>query len=163
MKPNVYPSGPAVNATVAGSGNSRTIPFYLFFALAAALLFSGLIVAGCSVSEVDVEETATGGQNSDPVILVDQTGKEWDVTTAVTNYGFEVSGFEFGLGPYAITPLIEPPMLSLGDRYFPSEYETFLVLGASINGDHRAYGKLDIVRHEVVDEVIGGVPVAVAY
>jgi hypothetical protein len=39
----------------------------------------------------------------------------------------------------------------------------YLILGASINGDSRAYVKLDIVKHEVVDEVIGGVPVAVAY
>jgi hypothetical protein len=120
-----------------------------------------LVIAGCSVSEVEVLERPAG--EAGPVVIVDQTGKEWDVSTAVHEYGFDVSGFEFGLGPYAIPPLIEPPLLSPGDRDYPPDDETFLALGASINGDARAYGKLDIVRHEVVDEFIGGVPVAVAY
>jgi hypothetical protein len=138
-----------------------TAPSVRGFRINTALLALVTLAAGCS--RVEVEQVENPGQNGEPVILVDRTGKRWDVTTAITRYGFEVGGFEFGLGPYAITPLIEPPLLSRGDRNYPPESETFLVLGASINGDARAYGKLDIVRHEVVDEFIGGVPVAVAY
>ena len=37
------------------------------------------------------------------------------------------------------------------------------MIGASFNGDVRAYGIFDMMRNEVADEFIGGVPVAVAY
>jgi hypothetical protein len=121
-------------------------------------LVAVVIVSGCSFSEVK-ESTVT----PETVVLVDRTGKEWDVSTAVWKYGFEIERFEFGLGPFAITPLVEPTMLSPGDMGYPADDGTFLVIGASINGDIRAYGKFDIVQNEVVDEYIGGVPVAVAY
>ncbi len=117
-----------------------------------------LVVSGCSFNEVTEEEVAP-----ETVVLTDRTGKEWDVSTAIHKYGFEVERFEFGLGPYAIAPLIEPPMLSPGDRGYPGDDGTFLVIGASISGDIRAYGKFDIIQNEVVDEYIGGTPVAVAY
>ena len=38
-----------------------------------------------------------------------------------------------------------------------------LVLGVSINGDHRAYSTAMLSRHEVVNDVVGGVPVAVTW
>jgi hypothetical protein len=117
-----------------------------------------LAVSGCSFNEVTEEEVTP-----EKVVLLDQTGKEWDVSTAVHKYGFEVERFEFGLGPRAITPLIEPTMLSPGDKGYPSPDGEFLVIGVSIKGDIRAYGKYDIIQNEVVDEYIGGTPVAVAY
>jgi len=161
MKPNSRPPGPAVSVRTAESGNSGIFPFYLFLALMVALLVAGFTVTGCSLSDTEVEEIAQ--DPTKPVVLVDQTGKRWDITTAVFKYEMAVSGFEFGLGPYAIKPLIEPPLLSPGDINYPPDDTPFQILGVSINGDSRAYGKLDIVRHEVVDEVVGGVPVAVAY
>jgi hypothetical protein len=129
----------------------------LYLSLLAALA-AALISSGCSFSEVSTDETPT-----EPVVLVDQTGKEWDVTSAVRKYGFELKRFEFGLGPYAIAPMIEPAMLSPGDAGYPISEGTFLVIGTSINGDTRAYGRFDIVSSEVVDDYIGGVPLAVAY
>ena len=38
-----------------------------------------------------------------------------------------------------------------------------LVLGISINGDHRAYSTAMLSRHEIVNDVVGGVPVAVTW
>ncbi len=161
MKLNSRPPGPVVTVRTAGSGNFGIIPFYLFLVLTVALLVSSFTVSGCSTTDVNVEEIAQ--EAGAPVVLVDQTGKEWDITTAVANYDMVVTGFEFGLGPYAIQPLIEPPLLSPGDRNYPPDDMPYKVLGVSIKGDPRAYVKLDIVKHEVVDEFIGGVPVAVAY
>ena len=129
----------------------------LYLSLLAALA-AALISSGCSFSEVTTDETT-----AKPIVLVDQTGKEWDVTSAVRKYGFEIKRFEFGLGPYAIEPMIEPAMLSPGETGYPISEGTFLVLGTSINGDTRAYGRFDIVSSEVVDDYIGGVPLAVAY
>jgi hypothetical protein len=37
------------------------------------------------------------------------------------------------------------------------------VLGLSINGDHRAYSINMLSRHEIVNDVVGGVPVAVTW
>ena len=37
------------------------------------------------------------------------------------------------------------------------------VLGLSINGDHRAYSIRMLSRHEIVNDVVGGVPVAVTW
>jgi hypothetical protein len=123
-----------------------------------ALVAAAPVLGGCSFTEVNEEETPI-----EPVVLIDETGKKWDVTSAVNKYGFEVDRFEFGLGPRAIRPLIEPEMLSPGDSGYPSDDAPFLVIGTAINGDARAYGKLDISAHEVVDEIVGGAPVAVAY
>jgi hypothetical protein len=127
--------------------------FLVLFVLAAAV-----VLGGCSFTEVNNEESTP-----ETVVLVDQTGMEWDVSTAIWKYGFEVERFEFGLGPRAIEPILEPEMLSPGDRNYPGDDATFLVIGAAINGDVRAYGKFDVIQNEVVDEYIGGTAVAVAY
>jgi len=37
------------------------------------------------------------------------------------------------------------------------------VLGVSINGDHRAYSLNMLSRHEIVNDTVGGVPVAVTW
>ena len=37
------------------------------------------------------------------------------------------------------------------------------VLGVSINGEHRAYAVAMLSRHEIVNDVVGGVPVAVTW
>ena len=37
------------------------------------------------------------------------------------------------------------------------------VLGLSINGDHRAYSVRMLSRHEIVNDVVGGIPVAVTW
>jgi len=37
------------------------------------------------------------------------------------------------------------------------------VLGVSINGDHRAYSLNMLSRHEIVNDIVGGVPIAVTW
>lgn len=146
---------------------SKTIPLdargagiadsVVFFALLTVVVVAA-VLGGCSFTEVTEEKSVP-----EPVILIDQTGKEWDITTAVWKYGFEVERFDFGLGPRAIRPLINPEMLSPGDIGYPGDDEPSLVIGVSINGDVRAYGKLQLNLNEVADDYIGGAPLAVAY
>ena len=114
-------------------------------AILAALVLSG----GC------VEEES--------VIITDRTGKEWDITHAVNHYDFDPERFQFGLGPYAIRPILDPVLLFPGQPGYPDDEATFRVVGVEIGGDVRAYRLSVLSRHEVVDEVFGGVHVAVTY
>ena len=96
-------------------------------------------------------------------IIVDETGKEWDVTHAKEKYGMEPSGFQFGLGPDAIRPILHPSLLSPEDPGYPHEAENFLVIGTTLDGDSRAYAISDLIDHEIADDKFGDVHVAVAY
>ena len=49
------------------------------------------------------------------IYIVDRTGKRWDVTHAVNNYDFDPNQFEFGLGPFAIEPILNPEMIGPGN------------------------------------------------
>ena len=46
-----------------------------------------------------------------------------------------------------------------GGRIAPDEP----VIGLSINGDARAYSTYQLSRHEIVNDVVGGVPIAVTW
>jgi len=117
-----------------------------------------VLLPGCSTDKLNVTEFPLK-----PVVLVDATGQRWDISSAVYEYGMDVTHFEFGLGKNAIPPLISPRMVGPKDRGFPASGGTFLIIGTAIHGDVRAYGMLDIRQSEVVDEVIGGADVAVSY
>jgi hypothetical protein len=64
------------------------------------------------------------------IILVDRTGKEWDITHAVKRYGMEPKRFNFGLEPFAIQPLLNPVMLDPGVPGHPPDDEMFPVIGS---------------------------------
>ena len=95
--------------------------------------------------------------------IQDRSGKVWHVAHA-QKYGMVPSGFQYGLGPFAITPIMNPRMLSPGDPGYPSDYENFLVLGANLNGFARAYPIRGVMsRHEIANEQFGDAHVAVAF
>lgn len=104
-----------------------------------------------------------GGSNKPPFILTDRTGKQWDVTHAVQVYGFNLNLFQFGLGPHAIEPILNPQFLAPGDAGYPKSNETFLVIGLDLFGQIRAYPIYQLTGVEVVDEKLGEKHVAVAY
>ena len=97
------------------------------------------------------------------VIIVDDTGKEWDVTHAEEVYGLKAENFQFGLGPFAITPIQNPEFLFDGDPGFPGPTESFLVIGVDMNGEKRAYPISVLSRHEVTNEFFDPAHVSVAY
>ncbi len=112
--------------------------------------------------------TSTGqqGDTSSPggrFSITDRTGKTWDVTHAFEEYGFVPESFQYGLGPFAITPINNPQMLSPGDSGYPLDSDSFAILGTSLNGFTRAYPIRVMSRHEVANERFGEAHVAVAY
>jgi hypothetical protein len=130
---------------------SRRASFLLCYAL-------GLASSACEFSDTRVDE-----QTIERVVIIDQSGKHWDVTQAVVRYGFAADGFKFGLGPFTVTPIILPPVAAPGDSGYPAGADAFGVIGVSRTGEARAYRLDDLLDVEVVDDVIGGEPVAVVH
>lgn len=66
------------------------------------------------------------------------------------------------VGKDAIPAILSPNIISAqeADDWF-SPYEQ--VIGLSLNGDHRAYSVPQLSRHEIVNDVVGGKPVAVTW
>ena len=66
------------------------------------------------------------------------------------------------LGYDAIPAILNPEIVSAeeaAERMSPSEQ----VIGLSINGEHRAYSIPMLSRHEIVNDTVGGKPVAVTW
>ena len=97
------------------------------------------------------------------IFIVDATGKKWEIGHAVRQYGFEPGKFQFGLGPNAIPPILEPKMIWPGQPGYPPASSTFLVLGTSLEEDARAYSIQRLSFNEVANDKFGDVHVAVAY
>ena len=64
---------------------------------------------------------------------------------------------------YDATRAILDPKFVTGDEAHEQYSENELVLGVSINGDHRAYSIPFLSFREIVNDVVGGVPVAVTW
>ena len=60
-------------------------------------------------------------------------------------------------------PSIDNPVFLTGQEADNQMLETERVIGVSINGDHRAYSLDMLSRHEIVNDTVGGVPVAVTW
>ena len=124
-------------------------------------------IGGCggdavTLSNQETRSAATFEQN-EKIFITDRTGKKWDVTHARDKYGLLPSGYQYGLGPYAIRPIMNPQMLFPNDLGYPGGNELFLILGTSLNGLSKAYPIGVLSRHEVANEQFGDVYVAVAY
>ena len=137
-----------------------------------ALGLAGLLISGCEIERIltnrppdrytDADESSFAQQGGGSVI-VDRTGKMWDVSHAL-NYGLTPDGFQFGLGPFAILPLIDPGMYFPGDSGYPSAARTMMVLGVELNGFVRAYPTWNVMSHiEVANDRFGEAHVAVAF
>ena len=66
------------------------------------------------------------------------------------------------LGKDGIPAILDPEFIP-GDRAGGQMEPGERVLGVSINGDHRAYPLNLLSRHEIVNDTVGGVPVAVTW
>jgi hypothetical protein len=131
------------------------------------LIFGGIVLllhgAGCSEGPNSGNGPAEVIKENDRIFIEDRTGKRWDVTHAENKYGLKAERFQFGLGPNAIPPILNPEFLSPGEVGYPASDQTFLVIGTALNNDPRAYSISDLTRHEVADEQFGSTHVAVAY
>ncbi len=114
-------------------------------------------------TNVVVDDNNNGDTTLSTIIIVDATGKAWDISHAVHEYGFDPEKFDFGLGPKSIRPIQNPNLVSDGQPGYPPNDWTRIVIGTAFNGDPRAYALEDMRVHEVVDEQFGDAFVAVAY
>jgi len=123
-----------------------------------------LCTIALSFPACEKDDATTSIVDADGRILIqDRTGKRWDITYAVQELGFTPENFNFGLGPDAIRPIIEPEFLAPGDPGYPHPGSLFLVLGISTEDEARAYRIRVLTSHEVVDETIGDLALAVTY
>ena len=144
-------------------------------ALARLFLLAALAGLGCSgdailteqpdyYSESGSDELASRVviEGEGQVFIVDRTGKRWEVGHA-RKYGLDPTQYQFGLGPYAIAPLNHPTFLFPGEPGFPGPSD-MMVLGVDMNETIRAYPTWTrLVEFEVINENLGGGPVAVAF
>ena len=103
---------------------------------------------------------ATTAANPGPSPVPAQSGSQ----TSSENRSAEEQDFEILTSvPKDAIPAILYPVFVTAEQarqQFPAR-ET--VLGVSINGDHRAYFVSQLSSHEIVNDVVGGVPVAVTW
>ena len=125
------------------------------------LILSMLLIYSCDTLSPNDETKVVREDNK--IFIVDNTNKKWDVTHAVEVYNFKAESFNHGLGPYAIRPINDPKMISPGESGYPGSNETTQIIGANLFGDKRAYPLNVLTSHEMVNETIGGQPLAVGY
>ncbi len=80
----------------------------------------------------------------------------------ITNSELVDSQYHYGIGRERFDALIEPEFITEeeADQIYP---DSARFLTFSLNGEHRAYGIDLLTHHEVVNDVVGGEPVAAAY
>jgi len=128
------------------------------------ILFIAVFLSNCTETVTrSPSNTTTVVQDADTIFIVDITGKKWDVTHAKNKFGMDPSLYQYGIGPFAITPVLEPIMLCSDDSGYPDSNKDGLVLGVKMFGEIRAY-PLDSLRcHEIVNDRFGTIYVAAAY
>jgi hypothetical protein len=127
-----------------------------------ASLLIGLLLSACGDLVGGPPGPESVNREGESVTITDRTGKRWEVGNA-QKYGLRPGGFQFGLGPKAIRPIVNPQMALPGDNGYPSNSLSALVMGVDLNGIERAYALGVMSRHEVANEVFGEAHVAVAY
>ena len=161
------------NTTQRFGTTATTVGAVLFVAL---LVVAG--VAACGGSEPDEDifdstldgatptstatpaETSTPDATSPPDTTSTPTATPVVTpTTAATSDGYEIVTL---LPPDAIPAISNPPIISAEVatlQLFPGD----LVIGVSINGEHRAYGAAYLSGHEIVNDTLGGRAIAVTW
>jgi hypothetical protein len=140
------------------------MPRTAILALRAALLvLAAGLIASCANFASETPGPASVNSTTQTATIEDRTGKVWDVTHARDHYGFMPEKFQFGLGPRAIRPIMNPVMLMPGELGYPPDISEFFILGTRLSDSARAYSIGHLSRHEVVNEQFGDAHVAVAY
>jgi hypothetical protein len=130
----------------------------------AAGLAGMLLLASCASRVADLPgspvETGAGEEAGPGSTALPATGPAESLTPAATTQpDYDL----ITLHPPDAIPAIDDPqfhdMLGAELEYRPEE----LVLGVELNGDARAYPVGVLAYHEVVNDLVGGQPVAVTY
>ncbi len=123
----------------------RVLPFALIATGIAALAAVSVVRSGPERSTVEVERPVARSTTGDAGA---SSTRELEIVTV--------------LPQDAIPAIFDPQFVSAAEadaQLAPDD----LVLGVSVAGDHRAYGVAFLSSREVVNDVIGGVPLAVTW
>lgn len=115
-----------------------------------------LVIPAMNVNSVSVTNPIANTGNVNPV-SISQTEKEGE--NNIVPLDQIVSG---GPPPDGIPSIDDPKFISVQEANGRLE-DSELILGLNINGDIRAYPLQILVWHEIVNDKVGGVPVAVTY
>ena len=83
--------------------------------------------------------------------------------TATVEARRELAGDIITVLPKDRIPSIDFPFFIAADEAGGIMADDELVIGVSIDGDHRAYSVPHLSRHEIVNDVVGGRPIAVTW
>ena len=115
-----------------------------------------LVFPAMNVNSVSITNPIANTDNFNPV-SISRTEKEGE--NSIVPLDQIVSG---GPPPDGIPSIDDPKFISVQEANGRLE-DSELILGLNINGDIRAYPLQILVWHEIVNDKIGGVPVAVTY
>lgn len=99
----------------------------------------------------------------EPIILTDRRGEDWDITAAVLEFRMAEEYWGHGIGRHSIRPIIDPFMIGPEDPLYPDPENLVEILAVNYNDDRRAYKMGDLPNREVVNDVVGGIPIAACY
>ena len=131
-----------------------------FLALAAGLGVAALAVATWGSVTSGGAESATLAEQSDSTVasqLADEAAP-----SPFPNEAYEIIQVLENIFEDPIPAIYDPQFLTASeamDQFKPEE----LVVGVSINGEHRAYSIPQLSLHEIVNDEVGGVPIAVTW
>ena len=152
------------------------MPFGMTLVFVAATVV--VVLSACSGSQPAADQAAQQPDDGDTSGATAQTASQPDDTGAAADYlsaagdgssesdRIEQEGRSFkivGVLPRDAIPAIFDPVFISADEAGGSISDEDLVIGLSINGDHRAYSVPYLSRHEIVNDVVGGKPVAVTW
>ena len=139
---------------------------------AATVLVSAAVACGAAVKGAASEEDAPGrqlwaaGLEQVPweVRVEDSAGHPEAPQILIKRSPEELAGLlaNYNLYDYEFRKAIVDPRFIAAEQA-SDKFVNRQVLGVSIDGDHRAYAIHFIEAHEIVNDTVGGVPVAVTY
>ena len=133
---------------------------------------SALMAASCSTGELGGRDRTAGETRDAPTVTVTQVepSPEEDVPSALEQFSGDglpeplipaTDLLDGGPPPDGIPPIDEPRFHEAREVDFLADAEP--VLAVEVEGESRAYPVQIMIWHEIVNDVVGGVPVAVTY
>jgi hypothetical protein len=142
---------------------------FMFRRVSIALLFISVILAACGATTQVEIETATGAESlpTEEIELgesvveprTNPTPNDLEAELSAEQDSYDIITL---LPPDAIPSIDSPRFISAADaeaQYLPDEP----VIGIELSGEARAYSTALLSSHEIVNDMIGGRPIAVTW
>jgi hypothetical protein len=116
------------------------------------------------VADVAEEQVGLDPDVDPPDLLAPKTGRRRITFSSPSGDGTKERTLKIiSILPRDAIPAIDDPVFITAEAASENLVDRDLVIGVSINGEHKAYSTAFLSGHEVVNDVIGGKPVAVTW